>query len=137
MSNRELTVLVGPPPIQGRSCGHIIMDCDLWILVGGRGGGSSVVDSMSCRLIVAGMADPARAAAGGVVTLSPSSPRRRRLVVRNASMAGLYPSAVRKAGTGWSGPGTAVGGSDSGRVSVRSRGSPQLRRPPGEPTGGF
>ncbi|CAB1429006.1 unnamed protein product [Pleuronectes platessa] len=44
--------------IQGRSCGHIIMDCDCGSRVGGRGGGSSVVDSMSCRLILVGMADP-------------------------------------------------------------------------------
>ncbi|CAB1439001.1 unnamed protein product [Pleuronectes platessa] len=34
--------------------------------------------------------------------------------------AGRCPSALRKAGTGWRGPGTAVGGSDSGRVSVPS-----------------
>ncbi|CAB1444394.1 unnamed protein product [Pleuronectes platessa] len=47
--------------------------------------------------------------------------------------AGWCPSAVRKAGTGWRGPGTAVVGSDSGRVSVPSRESPQLRRPLGEP----
>ncbi|CAB1424978.1 unnamed protein product [Pleuronectes platessa] len=34
--------------------------------------------------------------------------------------AGRCPSALRKAGTGWRGPGMAVGGSDSGRVSVPS-----------------
>ncbi|CAB1460128.1 unnamed protein product [Pleuronectes platessa] len=34
--------------------------------------------------------------------------------------AGRCPSALRKAGTGWRGPGTAVGGTDSGRVSVPS-----------------
>ncbi|CAB1416513.1 unnamed protein product [Pleuronectes platessa] len=34
--------------------------------------------------------------------------------------AGRCPSALRKAGTGWRGPGTTVGGSDSGRVSVPS-----------------
>ncbi|CAB1452155.1 unnamed protein product [Pleuronectes platessa] len=81
---------------------------------------------------------------------SPSSPRRRRLGVRHASTffwggrsysavphgvsgAGGFLSLVRKAGR-WRGPGTAVGGSDSGRVSGPSRGSPQLRRPLGEPS---
>ncbi|CAB1430896.1 unnamed protein product [Pleuronectes platessa] len=48
--------------------------------------------------------------------------------------AGRCPSPARKAGR-WRGPGTAVGGSDSGRVSGPSRGSPQLRRPLGEPSG--
>ncbi|CAB1460799.1 unnamed protein product [Pleuronectes platessa] len=47
--------------------------------------------------------------------------------------AGRCPPPVRKAGR-WRGPGTAVGGSDSGRVSGPSRGSPQLRRPLGEPS---
>ncbi|CAB1426820.1 unnamed protein product [Pleuronectes platessa] len=46
---------------------------------------------------------------------------------------GRCPSPVRKAGR-WRGPGTAVSGSDSGRVSGPSRGSPQLRRPLGEPS---
>ncbi|CAB1444832.1 unnamed protein product, partial [Pleuronectes platessa] len=88
---------------------------------------------------------------------SPSHPRRRRLGVRHASTffgggevlfrcasrrqwcgvlsfswtVGRCPSPVRKAGR-WRGPGTAVGG--SGRVSGPSRGSPQLRRPLGEPS---
>ncbi|CAB1435726.1 unnamed protein product [Pleuronectes platessa] len=48
--------------------------------------------------------------------------------------AGRCPSPARKAGR-WRGPGTAVGGGDSGRVSGPSRGSPQLRRPLGEPSG--
>ncbi|CAB1425565.1 unnamed protein product [Pleuronectes platessa] len=57
-------------------------------------------------------------------------------VVRGLSFswtAGWCPSPVRKAGR-WRGPGTAVGGSDSGRVSGPSRGSPQLRRSLGEPS---
>ncbi|CAB1445185.1 unnamed protein product [Pleuronectes platessa] len=48
--------------------------------------------------------------------------------------AGRCPSPARKAGR-WRGLGTAVGGGDSGRVSGPSRGSPQLRRPLGEPSG--
>ncbi|CAB1431616.1 unnamed protein product [Pleuronectes platessa] len=63
------------PQIQGRSCGQDIMDCDLWILVGGRGGGSSVMDSMSCRLIVVAMADPlSRFVSDNGAELSPPMP---------------------------------------------------------------
>ncbi|CAB1419789.1 unnamed protein product [Pleuronectes platessa] len=40
----------------------------------------------------------------------------------------------RLEGTGWRGPGTAVGGGDSRHMSVPSRGSLQLRRPLGEPS---
>ncbi|CAB1452720.1 unnamed protein product [Pleuronectes platessa] len=47
--------------------------------------------------------------------------------------AGRCPSPARKAGR-WRGPGTAVSGGHSGRVSGPSRGSPQLRRPLGEPS---
>ncbi|CAB1460333.1 unnamed protein product [Pleuronectes platessa] len=82
---------------------------------------------------------------------SPSSPQRRRLGVRHTSMffggGGPIPlcltasvmrgafflldrGAVSVAGA----EGTAVGGSDSGRVSGPSCGSPQLRRPLGEPS---
>ncbi|CAB1430150.1 unnamed protein product [Pleuronectes platessa] len=89
----------------------------------------------------------------GAVAPSPSSPRRRRLSVRHREVlircrltaslvrglsfswtAGRCPSPARKAGR-WRGPGTAVGGGDSGHVSGPSRGSPQLRRPLGEPSG--
>ncbi|CAB1445982.1 unnamed protein product [Pleuronectes platessa] len=48
--------------------------------------------------------------------------------------AGRCPSPARKAGR-WRGPGTAVSGGHSRRVSGPSRRSPQLRRPLGEPSG--
>ncbi|CAB1418201.1 unnamed protein product [Pleuronectes platessa] len=84
---------------------------------------------------------------------SPSSPRRRRLSVRHrevlirwhltASLVRgafflLYRGAVSIAGAEGGpleGTGYAVSGGHSGRVSGPSRGSPQLRRPLGEPSG--
>ncbi|CAB1436738.1 unnamed protein product [Pleuronectes platessa] len=82
----------------------------------------------------------------GAVASSPSSPRRRRLsvrhrevlircrltasLVRGLSSLGPRGGVHRRHGTGY-----AVGCGHSGRVSGPSRGSPQLRRPLGEPSG--
>ncbi|CAB1448468.1 unnamed protein product [Pleuronectes platessa] len=60
--------------------------------------------------------------AGHVLRLGEQSPRRPPHHAAGGSYAaGRCPSALRKAGTGWRGPGTTVGDSDSGRVSGSSR----------------
>ncbi|CAB1452548.1 unnamed protein product [Pleuronectes platessa] len=69
------------------------------------------------------------------VAPSPSSPRRR-LSVRHREVLIRWRlmAPALKAGR-WRGTGYAVSGGHSGRVSGPSRGSPQLRRPLGEPSG--
>ncbi|CAB1428687.1 unnamed protein product [Pleuronectes platessa] len=81
----------------------------------------------------------ARAAAGGAVAPSPSSPRAEAQWAAPGGPNPVAPNGVTGGGAFFllDGPleGTAVGGGDSGHVSGPSRGSPQLRRPPGEPSG--
>ncbi|CAB1432179.1 unnamed protein product [Pleuronectes platessa] len=91
-----------------------------------------------------GSSRPPLRAAGGSVCGTPQvffggGPHPRRLtasLVCGLSLSwtmGRCPLAVRKVGS-WRRPGTVVGGGDSGRVSIPSRGSTQLRRPLGEPS---